>query len=114
MFIWLGNLVDSNEKELKKLHPLVDEINALEPEFEKLSDDQLLALIKKSDNDAFKEIYYRYFDKLYTFAWLQTGSDDRIKDIIQEVFYRFWKKRKFIFIRKSLKLELVLINLKKH
>jgi len=41
MFKWLGGLVDSNEKELKKLQPLVDAINQLEPEFTKLSDSEL-------------------------------------------------------------------------
>jgi preprotein translocase subunit SecA len=41
MFKWLGGLVDSNEKELKRLQPLVESINQLEPEFEKLSDDEL-------------------------------------------------------------------------
>ena len=41
MFKWLGGLVDSNEKELKRLEPLIDTINQLEPEFEKLSDDAL-------------------------------------------------------------------------
>ncbi|MBN1693435.1 MAG: preprotein translocase subunit SecA [Dehalococcoidales bacterium] len=38
-----GKLFDSNEKELKRLRPYVDEINALEPEFEALSDDALKA-----------------------------------------------------------------------
>ncbi len=38
-----GNLFDSNEKELKRLQPYVEEINELEPEFEKLSDDALKA-----------------------------------------------------------------------
>jgi len=43
MLKWLGSLVDSNEKELKKLQPIVDRINVLEPEFEKLRNDQLRA-----------------------------------------------------------------------
>ena len=34
---------DSNERELRRLRPLVDQINALEPEFERLSDDELRA-----------------------------------------------------------------------
>ncbi len=40
---WLGKLFDSNEKEINRLRPLVKEINALEPEFQKLSDDELKA-----------------------------------------------------------------------
>ncbi|MBM4446632.1 MAG: preprotein translocase subunit SecA [Chloroflexi bacterium] len=43
MLKWLGSLVDSNEKELKRLQPIVDEINSLEPEFQKLSDAELRA-----------------------------------------------------------------------
>ncbi|MFW6118343.1 MAG: preprotein translocase subunit SecA, partial [Chloroflexota bacterium] len=43
MFKWLSNLIDSNEKELKRLQPVVDQINSLEPEFEKLTDAELRA-----------------------------------------------------------------------
>jgi len=43
MLKWLSNLIDSNEKELKRLQPLVSQINSLETEFEKLSDDELRA-----------------------------------------------------------------------
>jgi len=43
MFKWLGGLIDSNEKELKRLQPTVDSINSLEPEFKKLSDAELRA-----------------------------------------------------------------------
>ena len=41
MFNWL--IGDSNERELKKLQPAVEKINALEPEFERLSDEELRA-----------------------------------------------------------------------
>ena len=40
---WLSGLIDSNEKELKRLEPSVKKINELEPEFERLSDDELHA-----------------------------------------------------------------------
>ncbi|MFQ5996962.1 MAG: preprotein translocase subunit SecA [Dehalococcoidales bacterium] len=43
MLKWLSGLIDSNEKELKRLQPIVDRINALEPEFEKLNDAELRA-----------------------------------------------------------------------
>ncbi|HEX77791.1 MAG TPA: preprotein translocase subunit SecA [Dehalococcoidia bacterium] len=43
MLKWLGSLVDSNEKELKRLQPFVDRINALEPEFQRLTDAELRA-----------------------------------------------------------------------
>ena len=41
MFKWFGKMVDSNEKEIKRLQPLVAEVNAFEPEYIKLSDEEL-------------------------------------------------------------------------
>ena len=43
MFKLFSGLTDSNEKQLKRLQPAVNQINELEPEFEKLSDDELRA-----------------------------------------------------------------------
>jgi preprotein translocase subunit SecA len=43
MLKWLGNLRDSNEREVNKLRPWVEDINDLEPEFQKLSDEELKA-----------------------------------------------------------------------
>ncbi|UCB42839.1 MAG: preprotein translocase subunit SecA [Dehalococcoidales bacterium] len=40
---WLSGLLDSNEKELKRFQPTVQRINELEPEFERLSNDELRA-----------------------------------------------------------------------
>ncbi|MFH1483623.1 MAG: preprotein translocase subunit SecA [Chloroflexota bacterium] len=41
MFKWLGSLTDSNERELKKLSPLVQATNSLEPQFERLPNAEL-------------------------------------------------------------------------
>ncbi|MGI8928411.1 MAG: preprotein translocase subunit SecA [Candidatus Limnocylindrales bacterium] len=38
---FISRLVDSNDRAIKRLQPMVNEINALEPEFEALSDDQI-------------------------------------------------------------------------
>jgi len=43
MFKWLGGMLDSNEKELKHLQPIVNRISELEAEFERLSDAELRA-----------------------------------------------------------------------
>jgi preprotein translocase subunit SecA len=43
MLRWLGRLVDSNDRELKRLQPLVDGTNALEAAFESLTDAELRA-----------------------------------------------------------------------
>ncbi len=67
MFKWLGKLVDSNEKELKRLQPVVDEINSLEPEFERFTEDEL-----KAKTAEFKER-------------LSSGDED-LDDLLPEAF----------------------------
>ncbi len=51
MLKWLGSLTDSNEKQIQRLRPLINEINEFENEFQKLSDDELAA--KTSEFKAF-------------------------------------------------------------
>ncbi|MEW5990044.1 MAG: preprotein translocase subunit SecA [Chloroflexota bacterium] len=41
MLGFLSRFVDSNDRELKRIQPLVDEINALEPEISALADDEI-------------------------------------------------------------------------
>ena len=43
MFNWLSGLFDSNDKELKRLAPIVAQVNVLESEFEKLTGPELRA-----------------------------------------------------------------------
>ncbi|MFC2014479.1 preprotein translocase subunit SecA [Chloroflexota bacterium] len=66
MLKWLSKLLDSNEKELKRLQTSVDQINSLEPDFEKLSDSEL-----RAKTDEFK-------------ARLQAGSS--LDELLPEAF----------------------------
>jgi preprotein translocase subunit SecA len=50
MFKWLTNLTDSNEKQVQRLRPLVEEIGKHEPEFNALSDEAI-----KAKTQEFKE-----------------------------------------------------------
>jgi preprotein translocase subunit SecA len=38
---FLSRFVDSNDRELRRLQPWVDQINALEPEYEAMSDEDI-------------------------------------------------------------------------
>ena len=49
--LFIKLLGGTNEKKIKKIMPIIDHINALEPEFEKLSDEQL-----RNKTDEFKKI----------------------------------------------------------
>lgn len=46
-FSFITKLFDSNEKEVKKLEPIIAEINALEPDMKKLKDSQFVKLTKE-------------------------------------------------------------------
>jgi len=63
---WLGSLVDSNEKELKRLAPIVARINELEPQFERLSDAEL-----RGKTDEFKS---------------RLKAEESLNDILPEAF----------------------------
>ena len=45
MLGFFNRFIDSNEREVKRIQPLVDQINALEPEIEALPDDEIRARI---------------------------------------------------------------------
>src|SRR5512143_3972976 len=45
MLGFLNRFVDSNERELRRIQPIIDHINSLEPEFESMSDDEIRARI---------------------------------------------------------------------
>ncbi len=77
---------DPNEKELKALQPLVTEINALEPAFEKLSDDEL-----RAKTDDFRARFSRAveserqaFDELRK-RWLDEGAEKERKALEMQV-----------------------------
>ncbi|HLE02638.1 MAG TPA: preprotein translocase subunit SecA, partial [Dehalococcoidia bacterium] len=66
MLKWLGSLTDSNERELKKLSPLVQAANSLEPQFGRLSDVELRGKteeLKKrlADGESLEEILPQAF-----------------------------------------------------
>lgn len=57
------------------------------------SDEQLVLLLKASDKRAFTEIYQRYAEMLYRFAWNILQEEDECADAVQEVFIWFWENR---------------------
>jgi RNA polymerase sigma-70 factor (ECF subfamily) len=66
-------------------------------------DAELARAIKSADHQAFKVLYYRYFEALFRFLWRQTSDDELAKDLLQEVFSRVWKNRENLDPAQSLK-----------
>jgi len=56
-------------------------------------DDELLAFIKEGDENAFTEIYNRYWETLYRSAFHFLKDRDICMDVLQEVFIWLWNRR---------------------
>lgn len=61
--------------------------------YNKLSDHELLSLLKKSDYAAFAEVYNRYKVLLHLHAYKKIADREEAKDIVQDVFATLWKNR---------------------
>lgn len=59
--------------------------------------------IRKGDRKAFEELFFTYFYDLCTYAFQIAKSEQKAKDIVQEVFYKIWKRREKWTIHSSLK-----------
>lgn len=59
--------------------------------------------IREGDKDAFEQLFFEYFYDLCSYALQITHSNERAKDIVQEVFYKLWKRRESWTIHSSLK-----------
>lgn len=58
-----------------------------------LTDIGLFNLVKNGDEFAFKEIYKRYWSKLYFYSFNVLKEKDLCEDIIQEIFSDLWIRR---------------------
>ena len=65
-------------------------------------DQQLLPLLRLSDEGAFTEIYQRYWDKLLVTAMHRLGNMDEAREVVQDVFFNVWKRRDTLRLDHSL------------
>jgi RNA polymerase sigma factor (sigma-70 family) len=83
------------------------------------ADEELVRAIKDNDQDAFKILYYRYFQKLISFTYYKLHSVETTRDLVQELFFRIWTGRERLNPQKSIKAYLykslnnLIINYKK-
>jgi RNA polymerase sigma-70 factor (family 1) len=58
-----------------------------------LEDDELLRLMKKQDNNAFHEIYIRYWKSIFHVAYKKVHSKEVAEELTQNLFVSLWEKR---------------------
>jgi len=62
-------------------------------EYALLSDKLLTKLLYAGDADAFKEIYNRYWKKLYHTALAKTHTQQAAEELVQNIFITIWERR---------------------
>ena len=56
----------------------------------------LIFLIKKDDQNAFKQFFTLFYAEIYRFLFKYLANSDDAEDLCQETFIKFWQQRKII------------------
>ena len=64
----------------------------------KTTDQELISLLSRGNEDAFDLLYKRYWADLYKFAFFILRDKDACKDLIQDVFVWLWEHRQGLAI----------------
>lgn len=67
------------------------------------SDEVLLVRLKQADQKAFIIIYERYHKVLYAVSYKYLKEENRVKDIVQDIFTKLWEERESIQVTTNLK-----------
>lgn len=68
----------------------------------KRTDFELLTLLRANDVKAFRELYDKYWNKLFLLAVQKLPSKEDACDVVQDLFLQIWKKRNDLTICNSL------------
>lgn len=74
-------------------HKVIQNISCNIDKYISLKDEELLVLIQRDENNAFKFLFKKYYSKLYGYALRFVSNEEIAEDILQEVFITFWEKR---------------------
>lgn len=61
--------------------------------YTKHTDEELIALLKKDDVQAFGELHNRYYGLLYVHAYKRFPFREEVRDILQDLFLYLWHNR---------------------
>lgn len=71
--------------------------------YSSISDQELLALMMTDDELAFNEIYKRYWSGIFVIARNRLPYHDDAEEVVQDIFYNLWRKRKNLVLKTNLK-----------
>ncbi len=61
--------------------------------YKSLSDELLVIYLRTGDQNAFREIYQRYWKKLYNIARHKIQDLNAVEELVQDIFLRLWERR---------------------
>lgn len=67
-----------------------------------ISDAELIALLREGDSAAYTQIYGRYFQLMFVFAYKKLRDEELSKDFVQDLFTQLWVKRMDILVEGNL------------
>ncbi|NHA05287.1 RNA polymerase sigma-70 factor [Mucilaginibacter sp. HC2] len=69
---------------------------------EELSEEELIRLLKQDRLGAFREIYSRYWKKLFDEAYKRLKNRELAEEVVQELFTTLWTKRQVLQINTTI------------
>lgn len=72
-------------------------------DLKKLSDQELVEKIQVHDERAFEVLHQRYYKQMFFFLHHKTADEDLSRDVLQDVFIKFWNMRESLNHEKSIK-----------
>ena len=66
------------------------------------TDIQIVSLVKSGSTEAFDELYNRYWEKLFNYAYHRIRSKNAAFEMVQDIFVSLWLRREVIQLQNSL------------
>ncbi|GGC16807.1 DNA-directed RNA polymerase sigma-70 factor [Parapedobacter defluvii] len=66
------------------------------------ADDELISLLKNDDEQAFTELYNRYWKKLFVIAANRITHIEDAEEIVQDIFTALWRRRQTLSLKSEL------------
>jgi RNA polymerase sigma-70 factor (family 1) len=71
-----------------------------------IDDEEILHFLKQDDTAAFRELYNRYWDKMYSSAYKRVKDNAAAEEIVQDLFTDIWYRRNMLPAITSLRIYL--------
>jgi RNA polymerase sigma-70 factor (family 1) len=70
-------------------------------DYNEFNDQQLADLLRSDNEQAFRFIYDKFWEKLFFVAAKRLGDQDEAEEAVQDIFVNLWRRRSNLFIKVS-------------